>query len=203
VTELLLYSSNQSKLTELNKLFEPFSLTIHQPSDLEVTTGVSETGTTFLENAIIKARDGCRQAGLPCVADDSGLFVNAIGKPGVMSARYAGEGANDDDNVNKLLSELRWHDSATHAASFYCCLVYLRSFDDPMPLIAEGVWHGSIISERSGSNGFGYDPIFYLPDLKKTVAELDVEVKMKLSHRAKAGEVLKQKIQIEYQSDAE
>jgi XTP/dITP diphosphohydrolase len=183
-SEVMLASGNAGKLREFNAAFTELGIVL-QPQPKTAAYEVAETGTTFVENAIIKARHASRLSGLPALADDSGLIVPALqGQPGVYSARYAGEHASDQDNVNKLLAELDGSDD--RAAHFYCCLVFMRHHLDPDPLIAKGLWHGRITTHPSGEGGFGYDPVFFIPDLNCTAAELDAEKKRQLSHRGQA-----------------
>jgi XTP/dITP diphosphohydrolase len=146
-----------------------------------------ETGLTFVENAIIKARNAARHTGLAAIADDSGIEVDALnGAPGIYSARYAGAGASDRANLEKLLHELRDVAETGRSARFQCLMVYLRHADDPTPLICQGTWEGSILFEPRGENGFGYDPVFYVPTHDCSSAELDADVKNSLSHRGQA-----------------
>ncbi|MEL7298523.1 MAG: RdgB/HAM1 family non-canonical purine NTP pyrophosphatase [Pseudomonadota bacterium] len=156
---------------------------------------VPETGTTFVENAIIKARHAAQQTGLPSLADDSGLEVDALnGAPGIRSARYAGDTATDADNIDLLLQALSGHDD--RSAVFRCVIVFMRHADDPMPLIVSGSWHGQIALERAGDQGFGYDPVFLLPELGKTAADLATEQKNALSHRGQALRTLREQLQV-------
>ena len=168
---------------------------LYSAAEKNVHTGIEETGTTFIENAIIKARDGANQSGMPCVADDSGLIVDCLGgKPGLYSARYAGKNACDGSNIEKLIQDTSPFSPEKRTARFYCCIVFLRSASDPCPLIGEGYFEGIIIDEPIGDNGFGYDPIFYLPKLNQTAAQLSPADKHKLSHRGKALRALHQQI---------
>jgi len=182
--QVILASGNAGKLREFTAAFADLGIELQaQPKTIEYE--VAETGTTFVENAIIKARHASRLSGLPALADDSGLIVPALqGQPGVRSARYAGEDASDQDNVDKLLTELTG--SEDRAAHFYCCLVFMRHHLDPDPLIAKGLWHGTIATAASGQGGFGYDPVFHIPTLNCTAAELNPEQKKQLSHRGQA-----------------
>ena len=141
----------------------------------------------FVENAIIKARHAARITGLPAIADDSGLEVDALrGAPGVYSSRFAGEEASDDDNVTKLLEELSFLPPILRTARFWCVLVFMRHADDPTPIICQASWEGHIVTKPQGENGFGYDPVFFVPETACTAAELPAEQKNQLSHRAKA-----------------
>ena len=180
---LVLASGNRGKLDELRELLAPAGYELIAQSDLGVDDA-EETGGTFVENALLKARHAARATGLPALADDSGLLVDALGgEPGLRSARYAGSHGNAAAN-NALLLE-RLHD-ARRSAHFYCVLVLLRSADDPQPLISEGEWHGRILMAPRGTHGFGYDPVFLDPEFGKSAAELDPEVKNRISHRGRA-----------------
>ena len=151
-----------------------------------------ETGLTFIENAILKARHAAGLSGLPAIADDSGLSVDCLaGAPGIYSRRFAGEQATDADNNEKLLKVLADVPSEGRSAQFYCAIAFLRSEDDPIPLVATGQWEGSILLSPRGSNGFGYDPLFLVPALCRSVAELDTHEKQFLSHRGKALSALR------------
>jgi XTP/dITP diphosphohydrolase len=184
---VVLASSNAAKLREFAALLagQPFSL-IRQ-SELGIAAP-PETGTTFLENALIKARNAARASGLPAMADDSGIEVDALGgAPGVYSARYAGEGASDDANLEKLLRALDGLPSGKRGARYRCVIVYVASADDPAPLVGEGDWSGTLIAERRGTNGFGYDPSFVPVGDTRTVAEMPDAEKNRKSHRAQAA----------------
>jgi len=186
---LLLASGNAGKLKELSLALADFGFNLQlQPK--EPAYEVAETGTTFVENAIIKARHAAKLSGLATLADDSGLIVPALaGAPGVYSARYAGQESNDQNNSSKLLNEL--HGIDQRQAYFYCCLVLMRHTNDPAPLIAEGRWHGEINLRASGNHGFGYDPVFYVPERQCTAAELSATDKISISHRGQAVQQLK------------
>ena len=191
ILKIMLASGNAGKLKEFNSVFNDLYIElIPQPKDEAYE--VAETGTTFIENAIIKARHASQLSGLPALADDSGLIVPALqGQPGVRSARYAGELASDQENLNLLLNNMQDIDSSNdRAAHFYCCLVFMRHHQDPDPIVAKGVWQGVINKTASGSQGFGYDPIFYVPNQQCTAAELDPAIKQSISHRAQAIKVL-------------
>ncbi len=193
--KIMLASGNAGKLKEFNSAFNDLNIElIPQPKDKAYE--VAETGTTFIENAIIKARHASQLSGLPALADDSGLIVPALqGQPGVRSARYAGESASDQDNLNLLLRNMqKIDDTHDRAAHFYCCLVYLRHHQDPDPIMAKGIWQGQISQTSSGTQGFGYDPIFYVPSQQCTAAELDPVNKRKISHRAKAIKLISQQL---------
>lgn len=186
MSTIVLATGNKGKVKELACLFEQHNIHIVPQSDFNVPD-VPETGTTFVENAIIKARHAAKITGKPAIADDSGLAVDALGgAPGVYSARYAGEDASDNDNTDKLLSALASISDDKRTARFHCVLVYMESSEDPTPLICHGVWEGSICREPKGSQGFGYDPVFWQEDQQLTSAELPRELKNQLSHRGKA-----------------
>lgn len=184
--KIVLASSNQGKLREIQQVLAHLDMQLVPQSEFDVSDA-DETGLSFVENAIIKARHAARTSGLPALADDSGLEVDALqGKPGIYSARFAGEKATDGDNIQKLLSELEGVDSPQRSARFRCVLVYMRHAGDPSPIIAEGSWEGFILDEQRGQNGFGYDPVFYIPEHQRAAAELEPEVKNQHSHRARA-----------------
>ena len=186
MSTVVLATGNQGKVKELSNLLAKHAIEIVPQSDFNVPE-VAETGTTFVENAIIKARHAAKITGLPAIADDSGLEVDALnGEPGVYSARYAGENATDDDNTNKLLAALTDTSNEERSARFHCVLVYMQHENDPTPIICHGVWEGSIINEKLGDQGFGYDPVFWQKDHQMTSAQLPRDVKNQLSHRGKA-----------------
>ena len=176
-------------MRELASLLQDFGLDIVAQTDLGVESA-EETGLTFIENSILKARHAAAITGLPAIADDSGLAVDALGgAPGIYSARYAGVDASDRQNLEKLLVALKDVPDGQRQAQFHCVLVYLRHADDPTPLVFHGVWPGEITHAPAGEGGFGYDPIFYVPSEGKTAAELTREEKSAISHR---GQALKQ-----------
>lgn len=184
----VLASGNAGKLRELAALLAGLDVELVSQGDLNVAPA-AETGQTFTENALLKARHASRQTGLPAIADDSGLVVPALnGAPGVRSARYAGDAATDADNNRKLIGALAG--LSDRSAWFYCALVFLRHPEDPSPLLATGLWRGRIIDQPRGENGFGYDPHFLLPQLGKTSAELPARRKNQLSHRGQAANAL-------------
>jgi XTP/dITP diphosphohydrolase len=186
MSTIVLATGNKGKVKELAHLLAEHQISIVPQSDFNVSE-VAETGTTFVENAIIKARHAAKITGLPAIADDSGLAVDALdGAPGVYSARYAGEDASDDDNTNKLLSALANVSDDKRSARFHCVLVYMHSAEDPTPLICHGVWEGSICREKLGEQGFGYDPVFWQADRQLTSAQLPRDIKNQLSHRGQA-----------------
>jgi guanylate kinase len=182
----VLASGNAGKLRELAAILRPLGLTLIAQSALGIESP-PETGTTFLENALIKARHAARMSGLPALADDSGIEVDALdGRPGVRSARFAGEGASDAENLHKLLAELHDVPMEFRQARYHCVIAFVRRHDDPNPIVAHGSWEGRIALEPRGSGGFGYDPIFLPADAAGTAAELDPAVKNEVSHRAQA-----------------
>jgi XTP/dITP diphosphohydrolase len=184
--KLVLASGNKGKLRELAHMLEPLHIKVVSQAEFDVTP-VEETGLTFVENALLKAREACRVSGLPALGDDSGLVVDALdGRPGIYSARFAGESASDADNNDKLLAELTDLPMERRTAHFHCCLVLLRHADDPVPIIAEGIWHGHILETPRGEGGFGYDPLFHDRELGATAAELPMEEKARVSHRGRA-----------------
>jgi XTP/dITP diphosphohydrolase len=186
MNKIVLATGNQGKVREMADLLSDFGFEVLAQSEFNVSD-VAETGTTFIENAIIKARHAAQETGLPAIADDSGLEVDALkGAPGIYSARYAGEGASDLDNLNKLLEELKDVPEAERTARFHCVLVMMRHADDPTPIVCHGTWEGRILNESQGSNGFGYDPVFFVPEKDCASAELEPVVKKQLSHRGKA-----------------
>ena len=186
--KLVLASNNAKKMKELNALLAPLGFEIIPQGQLG-TPEAEEPHCTFVENALAKARHAARHSGLPALADDSGLCVKALGgAPGVISARYAGEPKSDARNNEKLLADLAG--KADRRAHFVSCLVLCRSADDPQPIIAEGEWHGEIVDQYRGDGGFGYDPLFFVPEFGQTAAELDADTKNHVSHRGRAMQKL-------------
>lgn len=186
IMKTVLASGNAGKLKELRAILAPLGLELVAQSALGIDSP-PETGITFLENALIKARHASRESGLPALADDSGIEVDALdGRPGVRSARFAGEEASDADNLHKLLAELHDVPMEFRQARYHCVIAFVRRHDDPQPIIAHGTWEGRIAPEPRGSGGFGYDPIFLPADARGTAAELDPAVKNEVSHRAQA-----------------
>jgi XTP/dITP diphosphohydrolase len=184
IQKLVIASGNAGKLREIRHLLEPLGIEVLPQSALNIPE-VEEPYCTFLENALAKARHASKSSGLPTLADDSGICVNALnGGPGVYSARYAGEPRSDERNNKKLVDVLR--NQADRRAHYYCVMVLVRHADDPQPILADGAWHGEIILDPRGEGGFGYDPYFFLPNLDKTAAELPMEQKNRISHRGKA-----------------
>ena len=192
--KLVLASSNHGKLEELRSLLSGNGIELIAQSDLGVEDA-DETGTTFVENALLKARHATRLTGLPALADDSGICVDALdGAPGLYSARYAGEHGNASRNIDRLLEELDGVPDQRRSAHFYCVLVLLRQADDPQPLIVEGQWNGRILRERRGSGGHGYDPVFFDPAHGQSAAEMELSFKNAISHRGKALAQLKRRL---------
>lgn len=181
--KIILATGNQGKVRELNAMLKSHYIIVSQ-KDLQVEE-VPETGSSFIENALIKARNASFQTNLPALADDSGLEVEALdGDPGIYSARYAGEEATDKDNISKLISNMEQHQN--RSARFCCAMVFVENAEDTKPIIIEKYWNGEILREAIGNNGFGYDSIFYLPDLQCSSAQLEPEKKNLLSHRGQA-----------------
>lgn len=183
---LVLATGNRAKLRELAELLQPFNVEV-LPQSQFTTESVAETGLSFVENAILKARHAARCSGLPAMADDSGIEVDALdGQPGIFSARYAGPEASDADNLDKLLRELDKVPDTLRTARYRCALVYMRSPTDPAPLVAQASWEGTLLRERRGAGGFGYDPVFLVAGHALTAAELPAAEKNGLSHRGQA-----------------
>jgi len=192
---VVLASGNKGKLREINQLLHGLHITAVPQTQLGVTD-VEETGLTFVENAIIKARHAAQLTGLPAIADDSGIEVDALqGAPGIYSARFAGVGASDADNVRLLLEKLQDVPEEQRGARFQCLMVYMRHAKDPTPIICQGTWEGRILNEPVGENGFGYDPVFYVPEETCSAAQLSSDVKNRLSHRGQALRLLLSELQ--------
>lgn len=186
VSRIVFASGNAGKVREIGQLLEGLSIDVLPQSDFNVPE-IEETGCTFVENAILKARNAAHHTGLPVIADDSGIVVDVLqGRPGIVSARFAGVGASDEDNLKKLIEMIKPFPEEQRTARFICSMVYLRHEYDPVPIIAQGVWEGQLITDPKGSNGFGYDPMFYVSSQQCTSAELAPEIKNKLSHRGQA-----------------
>lgn len=184
--KLVLASGNAGKLVEIREVLADLSVTLISQAELGVDDA-EETGATFVENAILKARHAARLTDLPALGDDSGLCVDALdGAPGLLSARYAGSHGNSAANISKLLDVLKDVPEARRTAHFFCVIVLLRHAEDPAPLIAEGRWHGRILHAPQGNGGFGYDPIFFDPQRNASAAELESAVKNRISHRGQA-----------------
>jgi XTP/dITP diphosphohydrolase len=186
VKQVVLASSNPGKVREIHQLLAELDLDV-EPQGAFGVDDAEETGLSFVENAILKARNAALHTGLPAIADDSGIEVDALnGAPGIYSARYAGVGAGDQANLEKLLAALTDVEEARRTARFQCLMVYLRHAHDPTPLICQGTWEGRILFAPRGENGFGYDPAFYVPTHDCSSAELPPETKNALSHRGQA-----------------
>ena len=192
---LVLASNNPGKLKELGDLLAPLGLSPVAQGELGVGEA-EEPAVTFVENALLKARHAARETGLPALADDSGLAVDALsGQPGVRSARYAGSDASDEDNVRALLRALDGVPATERSAQFHCVLVYLRHADDPTPVICHGRWPGQILETPAGDGGFGYDPVFLAPEFNLSAAELTREQKGRISHRGRALRLLVEQLE--------
>ena len=193
--QVVLSSTNTGNLKELAALLGQFSVALVAQESYAVES-VAETGLSFVENALIKARHACRMTGLPAIADDSGICVDALqGQPGIYSARYAGATASDADNVVKLLGALKAVPREQRTARFECAIVYLDYSDDPTPTVCTGSWQGEILHEPRGTNGFGYDPVFFVSEMGCTSAEVDTAIKNRLSHRGQAIRQLVERLQ--------
>jgi len=202
--QIVLASGNQKKLAELSRILQPFKLKLTPQSAFNLEDAI-EDGLTFVENAIIKARHACTKTGLPAISDDSGIEVDYLnGKPGIYSARYAGDNANDQLNLEKLIHELKNVDDQMRSARYQCIIVFMKHEADPTPIICQGSWEGVLLREPSGKGGFGYDPIFYCPKAQKTAAEMLPDEKAFISHRGKAlrklTHILSKRSAKEYQS---
>lgn len=186
--KIVLASGNKGKIREIQAILN--DCLILPQSEFNVDEA-EETGSTFIENAIIKARNAAQYCNLPAIADDSGLVVDALdGAPGVISARYAGSNSSDQENLLKVLENLEGVPTEKRVARFVCVLVFLRHADDPLPIVAQGLWEGQIMTKAIGENGFGYDPIFWVPSHQKSSAELLPEIKNVISHRGQALKTL-------------
>jgi XTP/dITP diphosphohydrolase len=193
--KIVLATSNKGKVKELGRMLSSLGIEVLPQSEFDVTE-VAETGFTFVENAIIKARHAAKQTGLPAIADDSGLAVHALGgEPGVYSARYSGDQATDKSNITKLLNAMTDVPKDKRQATFLCVLVYMRHADDPTPIICQGEWVGEITTEQQGENGFGYDPIFWIKQQHCCSAQLSPEQKNIFSHRGKALKLMLAQLQ--------
>lgn len=196
--QVVIASGNRGKILEIARLLEPLELKVVPQGDLGIAPA-EETGSSFVENAILKARHAARHSGLPALADDSGLAVDALdGRPGVHSARYAGDGATDADNIARLLSELQDVAAADRGAAFHCAAVFVRDAGDAAPLVAEGHWRGRILEAPAGDGGFGYDPVFFDTDAGKASAGMTPEEKNARSHRGQAFNALKDRLAGEF-----
>ena len=195
---VVLASANPGKLAEFNQLLANWQCQVLAQADF-ATPIVAETGDSFVENALLKAHAAAHHCGLPAIADDSGIEVDALdGAPGIYSARYAGESASDADNNRRLLRELEGVAPAQRSARYHCALVYLRHWQDPNPLICQASWEGCILETACGEGGFGYDPLFYIPDQDCTAAQLSPATKNNISHRGRALQALLAALQREF-----
>ena len=184
--KLVLATGNKGKVAEITSVLSPFNINVVSQNQFNVNEA-DETGLTFVENAIIKARNAAQATGLPALADDSGLEVDGLnGAPGIYSARFAGPNASDSDNVTKLLDNISHLEGEQRSARFQCVMVLMAHAKDPTPLICQGTWEGIITLEPAGENGFGYDPVFWVPDHNCTAAQLTSETKNHISHRGQA-----------------
>lgn len=194
ITQVVLASGNKGKLREFGQVLGDLNVEVLAQSAFNVSDA-DETGLSFVENAILKARHAAQITGLPALADDSGLEVDALqGAPGIYSARFSGENANDTSNNALLLEKLSGVAAPQRSARFRCVLAFMRHANDPNPLICQGSWEGTILEQASGDQGFGYDPLFFIPELGKTSAQLDPAEKNRLSHRGQAVAQFKQLI---------
>ncbi|SFC26482.1 XTP/dITP diphosphohydrolase [Marinospirillum celere] len=195
MSRLILASGNAGKLKEFSELLQPLGWQVEAQSSYQVEEA-EETGLTFVENALIKARNAAQATGLPALADDSGIEVDALqGAPGIYSARFAGPGSSDAENNTKLLNSLKGLPEAERSARYWCVLAFLRFAEDPTPIIIQASWEGRVLTEPRGEGGFGYDPLFWLPDLGKTAAELPKQEKNRVSHRGRASQLLVEALQ--------
>ncbi len=194
--KVVLASGNKGKLLELKSMLSTSGLNVIPQSEFDLETP-EETGLTFVENSILKARYVSEQTGLAVIADDSGIEVDALrGEPGIYSARYAGEDATDTENLQKLLLKMKDVDDQDRQCRFHCVIVFLQHAADPTPIICHGIWEGRLLREPVGENGFGYDPIFYVPEHDCASAELLPEQKNLISHRGKALKELAEKLNV-------
>lgn len=183
---IVIASNNLKKSQELQLILAKENIATVLQSQFNFPE-IAETGLTFVENAILKARNACKYTKMAAIGDDSGLEVDALDyRPGIYSARFAGRGASDSDNIEKLLQELKDIPDAKRGARFQCVVVFLRSATDPTPIICQGTWEGKITQTRAGNDGFGYDPVFWIPEHNCTAAQLPPEIKNTISHRARA-----------------
>lgn len=191
---LVLASNNKGKVREFNTLLSDLGFEVFPQGHFNIPS-VEETGLTFVENAILKARAACQATNLPALADDSGIEIDALsGAPGIYSARFAGENASDEQNNQLLLEKLKEVPQSQRTARYQCILVYMRHALDPTPLICQGTWEGTILFEPKGNNGFGYDPLFYVAEHHCSAAELSPEIKNTLSHRGQALRLLHEQL---------
>lgn len=196
--QILLASDNPGKIKEIKALLDKLPIEIIPQNNLNIPAA-DETGLSFIENAILKARQGAQYSGLPCIGEDSGLCVDALqGAPGIYSARYAGINVGADAHIQKLLKALQSVDPQNRQAHYSCTIVLVQHANDPEPLIFQAKWDGIMLTEQHGTQGFGYDPIFFIPQLNCTAAQLSLEQKNKISHRAKALALLIEQLKIIY-----
>jgi XTP/dITP diphosphohydrolase len=195
---IVLASGNPGKVAEFNALLSDWHWEVLPQSAFAVAE-IEEDGDSFVENALLKAHNAAQHSGLPALADDSGLAVDALdGAPGIYSARFAGAAASDADNNHKLLQELQDLPADQRSASFHCALVFLRHWQDPNPIICQARWQGQILAAAAGENGFGYDPLFYVPEQECSAAQLPSELKNRISHRGQALQKLLTALRQEY-----
>lgn len=188
--KIVLASGNQGKLREFKAMLAPYDIDVIAQSEMNIESA-EETGLSFIENAILKARHAAKESGLPALADDSGLSIDALkGAPGIYSARFAGPNATDADNIQKALSDLEGVEKEKRLAQFHCVLALVRHETDPTPIICHGQWQGNILESRAGEGGFGYDPIFWVPEKQCSAAELSRDEKNAISHRGQAMKLL-------------
>lgn len=193
--KLVLATSNKGKLAEIAPIVQAFGFDAIAQSAYNFEDA-DETGLSFVENALLKARHACTQTGLPALADDSGIIIDALnGAPGLISAHYAGVHGDSAGNIAKVLTELSQLAKPIRTARFYCCIVLLKHAEDPQPIIAEGIWHGEILNAPLGEQGFGYDPIFWDPAHLQSAAQMPITLKNQISHRGQALAQLKLKLQ--------
>lgn len=198
---IVLASGNKKKLAELQSLLAGLPIEVLPQSQFNIPDAV-EDGLSFIENAIIKARHAAKLTGLPAIADDSGIAVDALGgEPGIHSARYAGEHGDDAANNRKLLEQLLDIPDGERTAQFHCVLVFMRHAADPVPAVCHGVWHGTVLYAARGENGFGYDPLFWVPTHQCSSAQLDKTEKNRVSHRGQAMQLLLQQLRTEFSID--
>ena len=191
---LVLATSNKGKLAEMRPILAEAGFDVVPQSEFGFADA-EETGHTFVENALLKARNACRHTGLPALADDSGLIIDALdGAPGLISAHYAGVHGDANGNIAKVLAKMAALENPARTARFYSCIVLLKHAEDPQPVIAEGIWHGEILPAPQGSDGFGYDPIFFDPEHGCSAAQLPAELKNRISHRGRALAQLRAKL---------
>lgn len=194
MNQIIFASNNNGKIKEVSAILAPLGIKIIPQSTLNIPE-VEETGLTFIENAILKARHCSNVTGLPVLADDSGLEVHKLdGSPGIFSARYAGKNATSSCNIEKLIKEVQTIPAKQRTANFTCVMALMRFPNDPTPIITHGSWDGIIVDNPTGNNGFGYDPIFFDPTFNKTASEIEPHIKNKISHRAKALAKLKSQL---------